>query len=103
VTRWYDNASDAQLKAHWPNYQLVHNPAKMKSNQDHREQAELCQSTLDRWPVLQWDYRQESLDDIIAVHRIAGRWMPSIAPSVVPGRKPTLQYACPLRVRAHHS
>jgi hypothetical protein len=100
--RWYDHASAAALHALWPSYsRVVHLSERdaRAATPAHRLRAQQCEDSLRHWPVLNWAYRGETLDDLLPVHRIAGRWMPSLAHTNTGAH--TLQVACPLRSRIH--
>jgi hypothetical protein len=97
--RWYDRASVKALEALWPSYRMVHQPRAPAASAAHRLRAKQCAKSLHHWPVLNWAYRPEALDDLIPVHRIAGRWMPSLAQSEIGAHQ--LQIACPLRSRLY--
>jgi len=99
VMRWYDRASVKALEALWPSYRMVHQIRASAASAAHRLRAEQCAESMHHWPVLNWAYRPEALDDLIPVHRIAGRWMPSLAQSDIGAHQ--LQVACPLRSRLY--
>jgi len=126
VPRWYDPASHAELCQLWPNYDLVHSPPPaghpLNAGQlaAHALRRSLCDATMSDWPVLRWAYAAETLHDLIPVHCIAGRWMPSFAvpPHVLEAddastaatasSQPTLArgklhliFACPVRTHVH--
>jgi len=114
AARWYSCASDKELDTLWPGgYATVHaeapatdySPAAAARAAEHELRAGVCSSTFVRWPVLRWEYSPSTLTDLIPVHRIGGRWMPSLAHTAThePGTAaPALmQYACPLRARVH--
>jgi hypothetical protein len=104
--RWYKridpNSEEGRkdLKKLWPGYTIVHAQLANPDPQ-HELRAEQCTNSLNRFPVLPWQYSDQTLDDLITPQRIAGRWMPSIAQRATADGVPTLQYACPLRFRVH--
>jgi hypothetical protein len=107
AARWYARATPQELESLWPNYAAVHaevhaadlSPAAVARATEHQMRARECAATFTRWPVLRWKYCAATLTDLIPVHHIAGRWMPSLpnTPS-----QTLLQYACPLRARMLH-
>ena len=107
VMRWYERASHEQLVKLWPGYNTVHSemhpsfgPSAVRAHEERRDQ---CADSMQRWPVLCFAYQQMRADDLLPVHRIAGRWMPSLAQPLGAGAATDalLQYACPLRSRMY--
>ena len=100
VPRWYERATQLELQALWPAYQAVHQQVSVGASDPHKERREACLESMERWPVLCFAYSKWRECDLLPVHNITGRWMPSLArrPDELAGRA-TLQFACQLRSR----